>query len=131
MAELRDEPGDPPGVVVEFRAEGGTQKSFFIAHANHRTDCKYDNCNRQSDPMTNRQAGRQQHAEHPGVNRIAHYSIRTLGHQPVAFNQSRRHTPLLAERLSGSKSEQGRSDSERQNDCEQNDLSGHSDRNDG
>ena len=52
------------------------------------------------------------------VIRISHDAVRTLGNQAVPFNQTRGDTPFLAQRLSGSKREQRRSNRQHENDHE-------------
>src|SRR5712692_2285477 len=124
--QKRNDGRDLAGVLVEFRAKRFAQKVFFAAHANGRADCEHDDCCQQCHPMADGQTRGQQHAEHSRVNRVAHHTIGTRSNQLMSLNQARRNAPFLAERLSGSKSEPGRTDGERCDDHEQNDLSRHS-----
>src|SRR6266850_2181957 len=72
----RHDRGNSMRIGFEFRAECFAQELLFALDANHGANCEYDDCNQQPDPLTNGQAGCQQHPEHARIDRIADDTIR-------------------------------------------------------
>src|SRR5947208_6294552 len=85
-------------VQIKLTSKHLAQEALFAAYANKGTYGKHDYRQHKSNPVTNRQSGRQQHPKHSRVNRITHETIRPLCYQLVSFDHARCQAPLLPKR---------------------------------
>src|SRR6185503_3074699 len=75
------------------------QQPLFATNSNCGPEKKHNKRHQQCGPVTHRDAGCDQHSEHPCVDRMTHETIRAFRRKFVIRNYSGRDTPLLAQRF--------------------------------
>jgi len=100
--EVAGEEGrDVASVIIELDAESFAEERFFGADANAVAEKKDNDGSTKRPPGSVSQPCGDHQGEHPEVNGIAHYRVRSLHNQFVPFNHTGLAGPLLAKGTHG------------------------------
>lgn len=86
-------------IGLEFCSKFIAEQSFFYLYTKIRPEPESDHCGNQGTPVADRKTGCHQHAEHPGVNWMAHEAVGAFSDKTVSLYDTCCKTPLLAKSL--------------------------------